>query len=62
MPSLTRLASTAPSTETPTAPPSVRKNATVAEVAPISRDVDGVLDGQHEVLHQGAHAEAHERP
>ena len=59
--SCTRLASTAPSTETPIAPPSERKNATVAEVAPMSRDVDGVLDGEHEVLHHRAHAEAHQR-
>ncbi len=35
--SCTRVASTAPRTETPTAPPRVRKNATVAEAAPMSR-------------------------
>ena len=55
-------ASSAPSTETPIAPPRLRKNA-ISELA--GADValaDGVLDDEHEVLHQHADAGADERP
>ena len=55
--SVTRLARTAPSTETPIAPPNERKNARRRWPRRCPWR-DGVLDGQHQVLHQHAHAEA----
>ena len=52
------MASTAPSTETPMVPPSDRKNVTDALAAPRSPQRDGVLHGQHQVLHRHADADA----
>ena len=54
----TRLASTAPSTETPTVPPRLRKKATAELAAPRSLGRHGVLHGEHQVLHGHADADA----